>query len=106
MPVVTYIEFDGTAHEIDVPVGESIMRGAVDNDVPGIDCDCGGLCACATCHVYVDPVWLDRTGSRSELEVSMLDFAASAEEDSRLACQIKISADLNGLIVRMPDGQH
>ena len=62
MPEVTYIEFNGTAHRVEVPVGTSLMRGAVDNNVPGIDADCGGECACATCHVYVDAAWLDKTG--------------------------------------------
>ena len=62
MPEVTYIEFNGAAHRVEVPLGSSLMRGAVDNNVPGIDADCGGECACATCHVYVDAVWLDRTG--------------------------------------------
>ena len=106
MPTVTYIEHDGTAHEADVPVGESVMRGAIDNDIPGIDGDCGGQCACATCHVYVDLAWLAKTGARTEMEESMLDFAAATEDNSRLACQIDMTDDLNGLVVRMPDGQH
>lgn len=106
MPTVTYIEHDGTTHSADVPVGESVMRGAVDNDIPGIDGDCGGQCACATCHVYVDTAWQAKTGSRTEMEESMLDFAAATEDNSRLACQIMMTEDLDGLIVRMPDGQH
>ena len=78
MPKVTYIEYDGTEHSVEVPVGLSVMRGAVNNDVPGIDADCGGECACATCHVYVDPVWLDKTGTPvpGSQEASMLSFAA------------------------------
>ncbi len=106
MPRITYIEHDGTTHEVQVPIGESVMRGAVDNDIPGIDADCGGQCACATCHVFVDPAWYDRTGERTEMEVSMLDFAAAAQDNSRLACQITVSAELDGLIVRMPQDQH
>lgn len=106
MPRITYIEHNGTAHDIDVPVGESIMRGAVDNDVPGIDADCGGQCACATCHVFIDPAWFDKTGTPGEMEISMLDFAASTQSTSRLACQITVSDALDGLILRMPDGQH
>ncbi len=106
MPRITYIEHDGTAHEIDVPVGASVMRGAVDNAVPGIDGDCGGQCACATCHVHVDAAWQDKVGARTETEITMLDFTAGAEENSRLACQITVSEALDGLIVRMPESQH
>jgi 2Fe-2S ferredoxin len=106
MPNVTYIEFDGTTHTVDVPVGLSVMRGAVDNEIPGIDADCGGQCACATCHVFVDPAWLERTGERSEMEDSMLEFAAATQDNSRLACQIEVTDALDGLIVRMPEGQH
>jgi 2Fe-2S ferredoxin len=108
MPEVTYIEFNGTAHSVDVPHGTSVMRGAVDNNVPGIDADCGGECACATCHVYVDPAWLDKTGlpEPGSQEASMLSFAAVAEPNSRLSCQIKMTDALAGLIVRMPEGQH
>ena len=108
MPKVTYIEYDGTPHTVDVPVGTSVMRGAVDNNVPGIDADCGGECACATCHVYVDAAWLPRIGlpEGGSQEASMLSFAAVAQPDSRLSCQIKMREDLDGLVVRMPEGQH
>ena len=108
MPKVIYIEYDGTEHRVEVPPGLSVMRGAVDNNVPGIDADCGGQCACATCHVYVDPGWFDKIGEPvpDSLEASMLSFAAAAEPNSRLACQIKMRDALDGLIVRMPEGQH
>jgi 2Fe-2S ferredoxin len=108
MPKVTYIEHDGNPHEVEVPVGLSVMRGAVDNNVPGIDADCGGECACATCHVYVDPAWLDLTGlpEPGSQEASMLSFAAVAEPNSRLSCQIPMRDELDGLVVRMPEGQH
>ncbi|WP_420559778.1 2Fe-2S iron-sulfur cluster-binding protein [Tepidicaulis sp.] len=106
MPKVIYIEHNGTAHEVEVADGYSVMEGAINNAIPGIDGDCGGSCACATCHVYVDPAWLAKTGERSEMEESMLDFAAEVEENSRLGCQIKMSAELDGLIVRMPEAQH
>ena len=108
MPKVTYIEHNGTAHQVEVPVGLSVMRGAVNNGVPGIDADCGGECACATCHVYVDPAWLDRIGlpEPGSMEASMLSFAAVAEPNSRLSCQITMSEALAGLVVRMPEGQH
>ncbi|MDQ2803867.1 MAG: 2Fe-2S iron-sulfur cluster-binding protein [Pseudomonadota bacterium] len=108
MAKVTYIEFNGTAHPIEVPIGLSVMRGAVDNNVPGIDADCGGECACATCHVFVDPAWLDKTGipEPGSQEAEMLSFAAAAAPNSRLSCQIKMRDELDGLIVRMPEGQH
>ena len=108
MPKVTYIEFNGTEHRIDVPVGMSVMRGAVSNAVPGIDADCGGECACATCHVYVDPAWLEPIGTPppGSMEESMLSFAAVAAPNSRLSCQIAMREELDGLVVRMPDGQH
>ena len=106
MPKVTYIEYDGTSHDVDVPEGWTLMEGAVQNDVPGIDADCGGNCACATCHVYVEAEWTDKVGARSDMEESMLSFAAATEDNSRLACQIEITESLDGLVVRMPDGQH
>jgi 2Fe-2S ferredoxin len=108
MPKVTYIEYDGTAHTIELLIGESIMRGAVDNEVPGIDADCDGACACATCHVYLDPAWLDLLGTPKpgSQEASMLSFAAVAQPNSRLSCQITMTEALDGLTVRMPEGQH
>jgi 2Fe-2S ferredoxin len=108
MPKVTYIEFNGAAHVVEVPLGMSLMRGAVANGVPGIDADCGGECACATCHVYVDPGWLDKLGvpAAGSMEESMLSFAAAAASNSRLSCQIAMRDDLDGLVVRLPDGQH
>ena len=106
MAKITYIEFDGTEHVIDVKPGLSVMEGAVKNNIPGIDADCGGACACATCHVYVDEAWLDKTGSQSAMEESMLDFAENVESNSRLSCQIKVSDELDGLVVRMPQSQH
>ena len=108
MPKVTYIEFDGTEHQVEVPIGLSVMRGAVTNAVPGIDADCGGECACATCHVYVDAAWLPMIGTPvpGSQEAAMLSFAAVAQPDSRLSCQITMTQELDGLLVRMPEGQH
>jgi 2Fe-2S ferredoxin len=106
MPQITYIEFSGTEHAIEVKAGLTVMEGAVKHNVPGIDADCGGACACATCHVYVDPAWTDKVGSPSAMEESMLDFAENVEPNSRLSCQIKISEALDGLVVRMPESQH
>ncbi|MFZ4602545.1 MAG: 2Fe-2S ferredoxin [Alphaproteobacteria bacterium] len=106
MPKITYIEHSGKEHVIDVPAGMSVMEGAVKNAVPGIDADCGGACACATCHVYVDEAWAAKTGQPTGMEQSMLDFASEVEKTSRLSCQIKVSAELDGLVVRMPKSQH
>ena len=108
MPKVTYIEHSGTKHEIEVPSGLSVMQGAVKNNVPGIDADCCGECACATCHVYIDPDWIDKVGTRTQgtREAEMLSFAAAAESNSRLSCQLKMTDALDGLVVRLPDGQH
>lgn len=106
MAKVTFVEHNGTEHVIEVKNGLTVMEGAVKNNVPGIDADCGGACACATCHVYVDAAWEGKTGSKSAMEESMLDFAENVEANSRLSCQIKVSDELEGLIVRMPESQH
>ena len=106
MPKITYIENNGAEHVIDVKSGLSVMEGAVKNNIPGIDADCGGACACATCHVYVDKAWLEKTGAKSAMEESMLDFAEGVEPNSRLSCQIKVTDALDGLVVRMPESQH
>lgn len=106
MPKVTFIRHNGKRHEVNAVSGLSLMLAAIDNKVPGIDADCGGQCACATCHVYVDPAWEARTGTRTTMEEDMLNFAAETKPNSRLACQIPITAALDGLVVTMPDGQH
>ena len=106
MPKITYVEFDGKEHAVEVKSGLSVMEGAIKNNIPGIDADCGGACACATCHVYVDEAWTDKTGSASAMEESMLDFAESVQPNSRLSCQIKVTDAVDGLIVRMPESQH
>lgn len=106
MPRITYIEFDGREHVVEVKAGLSVMEGAIRNNVPGIDADCGGACACATCHVYVDEAWLDRTGTASAMEESMLDFADAVQPNSRLSCQIRVTDELDGLVVRLPESQH
>lgn len=106
MPIVKFLEFDGSEHEIEVSVGTSVMRAAVDNGVPGIDGDCDGQCACATCHIYVDSAWLPQTGERTLTEEELLSFASATEPNSRLACQIKMTNALDGLVVRMPASQH
>ena len=106
MPRITYAEKNGTRHEIELPEGISVMQGALNNSVPGIDGDCGGECACGTCHVYVDNAWLDKLGAIGDAEASMLSFADAARPNSRLSCQIRMSSELDGLIVGLPEGQH
>ena len=106
MARVTYIEHDGKEHTVDIKPGLSVMEGAIRNNVPGIDADCGGACACATCHVYVDPDWVAAAGKPSAMEESMLDFAEGVEPNSRLSCQIRVSDALDGMVVRLPRSQH
>jgi ferredoxin, 2Fe-2S len=103
MAKVTYIESNGTQRVVEVEAGLSVMEGAVKNSVPGIVAICAGACACATCHVYVDAAWESRTGVRTEVEESMLEMADEVRPNSRLACQIKITAELDGLVVHTPD---
>jgi 2Fe-2S ferredoxin len=105
MAKITYVEFNGAEHIADVESGLSVMRGAKQNGIPGIDADCGGACQCGTCHVYVDEAWRRRIGPRTELESAILDFAEEVTEDSRLACQITVTGELDGLVVRMPESQ-
>jgi 2Fe-2S ferredoxin len=106
MPKIKYVEHNGKEHEVEVPAGWSVMEGAVKNLIPGIDADCGGACACATCHVFVDQQWLDKLPKKDDMEVTMLDFAPEVEANSRLSCQIKVTSELEGLTVRMPKSQH
>ena len=106
MAKIKYIEHNGKEHEIEVPAGWSVMEGAVKNLVPGIDADCGGACACATCHVFVDEAWLPKLPKKEDMEETMLDFAPDMASNSRLSCQIKVSPELDGLVVRMPKSQH
>src|SRR5271165_2387102 len=106
MPKITYIEHNGAEHVIDVKTGLSVMEGAVKNNIPGIDADCGGACACATCHVYVDEAWKEKTGTPSPMEEDMLDFAFDVRPESRLSCQIRLKPELDGLVVRIPEHQN
>jgi 2Fe-2S ferredoxin len=103
---ITYVAHDGVEHKVDVPLGWSVMEGAVRQRVPGIDADCGGACACATCHVYVDPAWGAALPPKSEMEETMLDFALARKPESRLSCQLRATSDMEGLILRLPVSQH
>ena len=106
MPKIIYIDHTGKERSAEVPAGWSVMEGAVKNRIPGIDADCGGACACATCHVYVDPAWEEKLPPREDMEQSMLDFALDVKNNSRLSCQIKVTPALDGLVVRTPKSQH
>ena len=106
MPKITYIDSSGNERTVEGKNGMTVMETAIKHNVPGIDADCGGACACATCHVYVDPAFADKVGKPSAMEQSMLDFAENVRETSRLSCQIKIRDDLDGLRVTTPESQH
>ncbi len=106
MPMITYVEANGTEHQVEVPVGTSIMQGAVNHAVPGIEGDCGGMCACGTCHVYVPESYRPLTGEAEELEQAMLEFAFDVNERSRLSCQIIVTEAMEGMRVEMPERQY
>ena len=105
MPKITYIEHNGKSHTVEVPAELSVMEGAIQNNIPGIDADCGGACACATCHVYVDEKWFDKLQKKEDAEQDMLDMAFEPQKNSRLACQITATEELDGLVVKMPSKQ-
>lgn len=105
MPKITFIQANGSSQEVEGQVGQTVMEAALKAGVPGIPGECGGACSCATCHVYVDPDWVGKTGATSETEDDMLDFAFDVRTNSRLSCQIKITAELDGLVVRVPKEQ-
>ena len=105
MAKIKYIEFNGNEHEIEVSNGLTVMEGAIKNKIPGIDADCGGACACATCHVYVDNKWIEKLSPKDDSEEDMLDFAFEVKSNSRLSCQITVSDEIDGLIVHLPTKQ-
>lgn len=106
MAKITFIEWGGKAHVVEVSTGQTVMEGARDNGIPGIEADCGGACACSTCHVYVDPAWIDRLPVKDSMEMDMLDFAHEPDPvRSRLTCQLRVSDAIDGLIVHMPEKQ-
>jgi len=106
MAKITYIEHNGTEHVVEVANGLTVMEGARDNNIPGIEADCGGACACSTCHVYVDPAWVEKIPAKDDMEEDMLDFAYEPDATrSRLTCQIRVTDELDGLKVQMPEKQ-
>ncbi len=105
MPKITYIDASGTARTVEAENGSTVMEAAIRNAIPGIEAECGGACACATCHVYVDEAWVAATGQAEPMEHDMLDFAYEVKPNSRLSCQIRVKAELDGLVVRTPARQ-
>lgn len=105
MAKITFITHDGTEHAVDAENGISVMNAAIDNLVPGIDADCGGECSCATCHVVVEDAWMAKVGQPGDREESMLDLNPEREATSRLSCQIPVTDELDGLVVKVPEFQ-
>jgi len=105
MPKVTYITTDGESHEVQLENGYSVMEGAINNNIGGIVAECGGACACATCHSYIDDAWLDKLPAMDDMEDSMLDAAYERRNNSRLTCQIEMNDDLDGLVVHVADNE-
>ena len=106
MPKIHYIEADGTEYEAEVAVGSTVMQGAVDNMIDGILAECGGSCSCATCHCYVDEAWFSKVGEAGSTEKTMLEMAMDPQSTSRLSCQIEVTEELDGLVVRLPESQY
>ena len=106
MPKIIYVTSDGTRHETDVENGYSVMEGAINNNIDGIVAECGGACACATCHSYIDDAWLDKLPTMDDMEDSMLDAAYERQPNSRLTCQIEVNDDLDGLVVNVADNDY
>lgn len=105
MPKINFVAHDGTKYEVEAVEGATVMEAAVKNGVPGIEAECGGACACATCHVIVDEEWQGATGDPDAMEEDMLDFAQDVQPTSRLACQVQIKGDMDGLVIRIPEFQ-
>ncbi len=105
MPQITFVSHDGAVTEVQAEPGTSVMQAAVDNGVDGIIAECGGACSCATCHCYVDDAWMAKVGDPSEIEQDMLECVLDPQENSRLSCQITVSDELDGLVVKVPESQ-
>jgi 2Fe-2S ferredoxin len=105
MAKINFIDHSGETRTIDAEIGSTVMEGAIRNGIPGIEAECGGACACATCHVYVDEAWQERVGAPTPMEEDMLDFGYDIKPNSRLSCQIKVTDALDGLVVRTPERQ-
>ncbi len=106
MPKINYITTDGERHEVEVENGYSVMEGAINNNIEGVVAECGGACACATCHCYIDEAWLDKIPEMDDMEDSMLDAAFERQNNSRLTCQIEVNDSLDGLVVRVGENEY
>ena len=106
MPAITYIEFDGTEYHVDVAVGNSVMEGALNNMIDGIVAECGGSCVCCTCHCMIDSKWAETAGPATKDESELLEILDTREENSRLSCQVSVTAAMDGMVVRLPESQY
>lgn len=106
MPRIIFIDFSGTSHDVEAKVGGTLMEAAIEAMVPGIEGDCGGNCICATCHVYVDPAWLARLPAPEGDEEAMIEYTSEPEDNSRLTCQLTVTDELDGMVVRIPETQY
>ena len=106
MPKITFVDHTGTERTVEAETGQTVMEAAQKNGIPGIEAECGGACACATCHVYVNENWTEKAGEPSEAEEDMLDFAFEVRDNSRLCCQIRVEDGLDGLVVTTPEKQY
>ena len=105
MAQITYIEHDGTEHEVQVEIGYTVMQAALDNMLEGIVAECGGACSCTTCHCYIDEAWTDKAGPPDAIEKEMIEFALDTKDNSRLSCQVTVTEELDGLVVHLPESQ-
>lgn len=106
MPKITFIDFEGNSRTVEANIGDSVMETAVAQDLPGIEADCGGACACATCHVYINEEWVDRVNDAEELEADMLSIVEDVRDTSRLSCQIEVKQEMDGLVLTTPKNQY
>ncbi len=106
MPILTFIEHDGTSHAVEAEVGQSIMQAALNAMVPGIQADCGGACSCATCHAFLEDDWMNAVPAAEDSELDMLEFAAERQETSRLTCQLTVQDSMDGMVLRLPESQY
>ncbi|MEM6580182.1 MAG: 2Fe-2S iron-sulfur cluster-binding protein [Pseudomonadota bacterium] len=105
MPQIMFISYDGREQAVEAPVGESVMQAAVDNSIDGITAECGGACSCATCHCFVDEAWLDKFPPPDPIEEQMIEYSIDPQSNSRLSCQLEVTEDMDGLVIRLPERQ-
>ncbi|MCB1668291.1 MAG: 2Fe-2S iron-sulfur cluster-binding protein [Porticoccaceae bacterium] len=106
MPLVNFYDHEGNHFEVNVETGTSVMQAAIDNGIDGILAECGGACSCATCHCYIDSAWTEKAGAPSEIEQQMLECAVDPQENSRLACQVTVTEEMDGVVINLPESQY